>query len=54
MAALEALWEVVLADGKRRDEELAILEQVRQTLGLSPEDSDAARIRAETELGGNQ
>lgn len=48
--ALEALWEVVLADGERREEELAALEKVRETLGLSPEDSEAARTRAETEL----
>jgi len=52
--ALEALWEVVLADGVRREEELDVLEDVRRTLGLSPDDSDAARARAETELGGGQ
>lgn len=48
--ALEALWEVVLADGKRRDSELATLDHVRETLGLSEEDSDAARLRAEKEV----
>lgn len=52
--ALEALWEVVLADGQRHEQELDVLEKVRLTLGLSPEDSDAARVRAETELSGNQ
>ena len=52
--ALEALWEVTLSDGVRREEELEVLEDVRQTLGLSPDDSDAARARAETELGGSQ
>ncbi len=50
--ALEALWEVVLADGMRKWQEIEVLDRVRDTLGLSPEDSDAARARAETELGG--
>lgn len=48
--ALEALWEVVLADGVRREEEIAVVDDVRVALGLSPEDSDSARTRAETEL----
>lgn len=50
--ALEVLWEVVLADGVRRDAELAIVEQVREALGLSADDS--ARARAIAEGGGPQ
>ncbi|MFK7939437.1 MAG: TerB family tellurite resistance protein [Roseovarius sp.] len=45
--ALEALWEVVLADGVRREAELAIVEQVRDALGLSADDSARARVIAE-------
>jgi len=45
--ALEALWEVVLADGERRDEEIAVVNEVREALGLSEADSDKARVIAE-------
>lgn len=45
--ALEALWEVVLADGVRHEVELAVVEQVREALGLSEADSDRARAIAE-------
>ena len=45
--ALEALWEVVLADGKRREEELLVVDEVREALGLSEADSDKARMIAE-------
>ncbi|QGX97864.1 TerB family tellurite resistance protein [Roseovarius faecimaris] len=50
--ALEALWEVVLADGVRRDVELRVVEEVREALGLSEADSDQARSIAEETLGG--
>ena len=45
--ALEALWEVVLADGEVRDEELAAVEHAREAMGLSHADSDRARAIAE-------
>lgn len=45
--ALEALWEVVLADGERHDEELAIVNEVQEAFGLSQEDSKKARRLAE-------
>ncbi|WP_371226670.1 TerB family tellurite resistance protein [Roseovarius sp. 2305UL8-3] len=45
--ALEALWEVVLADGKRHKEELLVVDEVREALGLSEADSDKARAIAE-------
>ena len=45
--ALEALWEVVLADGSADAEELRVLEGVREALGLSEADSARARDIAE-------
>ncbi len=48
--ALEAMWEVVLADGVRRDEEIAVVQTAQEALGLSQHDSDAARARAESEM----
>lgn len=47
IAALEALWEVVMSDGDCAAEELAVLDLARDAMGLSPTDSDAARARAE-------
>ncbi|HEY9039928.1 MAG TPA: TerB family tellurite resistance protein [Roseovarius sp.] len=44
--ALEALWRVVLASGKPSDAEMAIVDQVREALGLSKADCDAAQERA--------
>lgn len=48
--ALEAMWEVVLADGVRRDEEVAVIVAAQEALGLSQTDSEAARARAESEM----
>lgn len=45
--ALEALWEVVLADGEIQPAEAALCEEVREALGLSHEDAATARARAE-------
>lgn len=44
--AHEALWQVMLADGKPDAPELAIIAQVREALGLSKADCDAAQGRA--------
>lgn len=43
--ALEALWEVVLADGNQAEGELKIVEEARKAMGLSFADSQAARDR---------
>lgn len=43
LAAIEALWEVVLADGKQDEGELKIVEEARKAMGLSFNDSEAAR-----------
>lgn len=45
--AHEALWQVMLADGVRRAEELAVVTQVREALGLSAADCAGARTRME-------
>ena len=45
--ALEALWEVVLADGTVDAAELRVIEDVREALGLSQTDSVHARATAE-------
>ena len=47
--ALEALWEVVLADGQRRPEEIAVVDVAQKALGLSNHDNDAARARAQAQ-----
>ncbi len=46
LAALDALWEVVLADGKQQEGELKIVEEARIAMGLSFKDSETARRRA--------
>ncbi|UWQ91931.1 TerB family tellurite resistance protein [Aliisedimentitalea scapharcae] len=46
LAALDALWEVVLADDQERQGELRIVEDARKAMGLSYADSQAARARA--------
>lgn len=43
---LRALWQVLLADGLERPEELTVLDATRAALGLSHEDSAAARAAA--------
>lgn len=43
LAAIEALWEVVLADGEQKEGELRIVEDARKAMGLSYNDSEAAR-----------
>lgn len=45
--ALEALWEIVLADGEAAADELRVIEETREALGLSEADSARARATAE-------
>ena len=47
LAALDALWEVVLADGDPKEAELRVVESARKAMGLSFIESKAARERAE-------
>ncbi|UWQ60459.1 TerB family tellurite resistance protein [Leisingera caerulea] len=51
LAALDALWEVVLADGSAHEGEVTIVEDARKAMGLSYADSQKARERAEEKLG---
>lgn len=46
LSALDALWEVVLADGLQREGELRIVEDARKAMGLSIADSQGAREKA--------
>ncbi|MFY0309453.1 TerB family tellurite resistance protein [Leisingera sp. D0M16] len=50
LAALDALWEVVLADGSAHEGEVTILEDARKAMGLSYADSQKARSRAEEKI----
>ena len=50
LSALDALWEVVLADGKSDEGEIKILEEARGAMGLSFNDSKAARARVQSRL----
>ncbi len=50
LAALDALWEVVLADGEQKEGELKIIEEARKAMGLSYADSEAARDRVRARL----
>ncbi|MEM7319297.1 MAG: TerB family tellurite resistance protein [Pseudomonadota bacterium] len=45
LAAIEALWEVVLADGEQDEGEIRIVEDARVAMGLSFNDSQNARRR---------
>ncbi len=46
LAALDALWEVVLADGVQNEKEFRIVEEARSAMGLSLIDSEKSRERA--------
>ncbi len=50
LAALDALWEVVLADGSSDEGEMKIVEEARIAMGLSYNDSQAARGRVQRRL----
>ena len=47
---IEALWDVVLADGERDEEEDALLRMVAPMLGVTDQDSALARQRVEARL----
>ncbi len=50
LAALDALWEVVLADGNSDEGEMKIVEEARIAMGLSFKDSQEAHERVQTRL----
>lgn len=47
MSVIEALWDVVLADGDREDHEMALLRLIAPMLGVTDQDSAHARRRVE-------
>ncbi len=50
-AVIEALWDVVLADGGRDDQEDALLRMIAPMLGVTDQDSNLARQRVEARRG---
>ena len=50
LAAMDALWEVVLADNREHPGEVTIVEEARIAMGLSRADSQAARAKAKTKI----
>ena len=49
LGVIEAMWRVVLADGKRDAQENALMRMVAPMLGVADQDSNAARIRIEAQ-----
>ena len=45
LGVIEALWQVVMADGQRDPEEDALLRLTASLLGVTDQDSNAARLR---------
>jgi uncharacterized tellurite resistance protein B-like protein len=51
LAVIEALWDVVLADGEREDNEMALLRLIAPMLGITDQDSAHARRRVSAARG---
>jgi len=51
VGVIEALWDIVLADGVRDDDENALLRLIAPMLGLNDRDSNLARQRVEARRG---
>ncbi|MCA8879182.1 MAG: TerB family tellurite resistance protein [Rhodobacteraceae bacterium] len=49
IGVIEALWAVVLADGKRDDDEDAMLRLIAPLLGINDRDSNLARLKVQSE-----
>ena len=45
IGVIEAMWQIVMADGKRDEEENALMRLVASLLGITDQDSNAARLR---------
>lgn len=48
LGVIAAMWQVVLADGKRDAQENSLMRMIAPMLGVTDQDSNAARIRIET------
>jgi uncharacterized tellurite resistance protein B-like protein len=46
-AVVSAMWDIVLADGTRNDEENSLMRMIAPMLGVTDQDSNAARIAIE-------
>jgi uncharacterized tellurite resistance protein B-like protein len=51
LAVIEALWDIVLADGEREEHEMALLRLVAPMLGIADQDSAHARRRVSAARG---
>lgn len=51
LAVIESLWDVVLADGEREDNEMALLRLIAPMLGVTDQDSAHARHRVSAARG---
>jgi len=51
LAALEAMWQVALADGHEKPEELEVMDRAKLALGLSEADNVQARATAARTIG---
>ena len=49
-AVISALWEIVLADGERDDEENSLMRMIAPMLGVTDQDSNAARRAIEASI----
>lgn len=49
VAVISAMWEVVLADGQREAEENSIMRLVASLLGVSDQESNAARLKIQSQ-----
>ncbi len=47
LAVIEALWQIVLADGTRDEEEDSLLRQIAPLLGVNDRDSNMARLKVQ-------
>ncbi|MBS1303925.1 TerB family tellurite resistance protein [Loktanella sp. SALINAS62] len=47
LSVIEAMWDIVLADGHRDDDENSLMRMVAPMLGVADQDSNAARRRIE-------
>ena len=46
-AVIAAMWDIVLADGERDDSENSLMRMIAPMLGVTDQDSNAARIQIE-------
>lgn len=50
LAVISSMWQIVLADGERDAEENSMMRMIAPLLGISDQDSNAARRRVESQI----